>query len=98
LFSNPPWWGETKAYADQATGRRFLMYTAGIRAGSRWPFTFMLPTPPDFTDCHLVINGATNLFKEVFGAEQGRHARTAIGTNVLPFDLAVEVDAVFEVK
>jgi radical SAM superfamily enzyme YgiQ (UPF0313 family) len=29
------------------------MYTAGIRAGSRWPFTFMLPTPPDFTTCHF---------------------------------------------
>lgn len=53
LFSNPPWWGETKACADPATGRRFLMYTAGIRAGSRWPFTFMLPTPPDFTNCHF---------------------------------------------
>jgi radical SAM superfamily enzyme YgiQ (UPF0313 family) len=52
LFSNPPWWGETKACADP-TGRRFLMYTAGIRAGSRWPFTFMLPTPPDFTTCHF---------------------------------------------
>ena len=29
------------------------MYTAGIRAGSRWPFTFMIPTPPDFTNCNL---------------------------------------------
>jgi len=46
LFSNPPWWGEAKAYADTASGRRFLRYTAGVRAGSRWPFTFMLPTPP----------------------------------------------------
>lgn len=50
LFSNPPWWGETKVCADQATGRRSLMYTAGVRAGSRWPFTFMVPTPPDFTN------------------------------------------------
>jgi radical SAM superfamily enzyme YgiQ (UPF0313 family) len=53
LFSNPPWWGETKVCADASTGRRFLMYTAGVRAGSRWPFTFMLPTPPDFTDTNL---------------------------------------------
>ena len=29
LFSNPPWWGETKVYADPNNGRRFLMYTAG---------------------------------------------------------------------
>jgi radical SAM superfamily enzyme YgiQ (UPF0313 family) len=53
LFSNPPWWGEPKAYADPATGRRSIMYIAGIRAGSRWPFTFMLPTPPDSTNCHF---------------------------------------------
>jgi radical SAM superfamily enzyme YgiQ (UPF0313 family) len=53
LFSNPPWWGEPKACVNPATGRRFIMYTAGIRAGSRWPFTFMLPTPPDSSNCHL---------------------------------------------
>jgi radical SAM superfamily enzyme YgiQ (UPF0313 family) len=29
------------------------MHTAGVRAGSRWPFTFMLPSPPDFTDTNL---------------------------------------------
>jgi len=53
LFSNPPWWGETKVFMDQTTGRRVLRYTAGIRAGSRWPFTFLLPTPPDFTDVNI---------------------------------------------
>ena len=30
-----------------------MMYAAGIRAGSRWPFTFMIPTPPDFTNINL---------------------------------------------
>jgi len=49
LFSNPPWWGEIKVAAD-ASGRRFLMHTAGIRAGSRWPFTFLIPTAPDHTN------------------------------------------------
>ncbi|MBV8651605.1 MAG: RidA family protein, partial [Alphaproteobacteria bacterium] len=38
-----------------------------------------------------------DLMVEVFG-DAGRHARTAIDTNVLPFDLAVEVDAIFEVR
>src|SRR3954463_6819308 len=33
----------------------------------------------DFTDCHVVINGATDLVKQVFGPEAGRHARTALG-------------------
>ena len=52
---------------------------------------------PDFVDQPQVVNGASNLFVEVFG-DAGKHARTAIGTNVLPFDLSVEVDAVFEVR
>ena len=52
---------------------------------------------PDFVDQPRVVNGASDLMVDVLG-DAGRHARTAIGTNVLPFDLAVEVDAVFEVK
>jgi enamine deaminase RidA (YjgF/YER057c/UK114 family) len=51
---------------------------------------------PDFTDCHLVINGATNLLKEVFGPESGRHARTALGMGQLPLGCSVEVEAIFE--
>ena len=51
----------------------------------------------DFLEQPKVVNGASDLMVDVLG-DAGRHARTAIGTNVLPFDLAVEVDAVFEVK
>ena len=53
---------------------------------------------PDFTDCHLVINGATNLLKEVFGADAGRHARTALGMGQLPLGTSVEVEAIFQLK
>lgn len=53
---------------------------------------------PTFTDCHLVINGATNLLKEVFGPEKGRHARTALGMGQLPLGTSVEVEAIFELK
>jgi enamine deaminase RidA (YjgF/YER057c/UK114 family) len=49
-----------------------------------------------FTDQPKVANGVSDLMVEVFG-DAGKHARTAIGTNVLPLNLAVEVDAVFEV-
>jgi enamine deaminase RidA (YjgF/YER057c/UK114 family) len=49
---------------------------------------------PDFVDMPLVVNGASDLLVEIFG-EAGRHARTAVGA-VLPFNVAVEVDAVFE--
>lgn len=43
-----------------------------------------------------VINGASDLIGEIFG-DKGKHARFAVGTNALPFNVAVEVDAVFEI-
>lgn len=44
-----------------------------------------------------VINGASDLMVEVFG-DKGRHARFAVGTNALPMNVAVEIDAVFEIS
>lgn len=55
-------------------------------------------TDPDFVDCHLVINGATDLFKEVLGTDAGRHARTALGMAQLPLGTSVEVEAIFQIK
>ncbi len=52
---------------------------------------------PDFTQQPKVINGASDLFVAAFG-NAGRHARTAIGVPVLPDDIAVEVDAIFEIR
>ena len=43
-----------------------------------------------------VMNGASDLFVEVLG-EAGRHARSAVGTNALPRNVPVEVEAVFEI-
>ena len=43
-----------------------------------------------------VINGASDLAKEIFG-EAGAHARAAVGVNALPLDAAVELEALFEV-
>jgi enamine deaminase RidA (YjgF/YER057c/UK114 family) len=51
---------------------------------------------PDFVAQSQVINGASDLFVEVFG-EAGRHTRLAVGVSALPYDVAVEVEAVFEV-
>jgi len=51
----------------------------------------------DFSEQPQVVNGCSSLMVEVFG-DQGRHARTAVGVNVLPFNLAVEVDGIFEVR
>ncbi len=44
-----------------------------------------------------VINGASDLMVEVFG-DKGRHARFAVGTNALPLNVAVEIDAIFEIS
>ena len=52
---------------------------------------------PEFTGQSQVINGASDLFVEVFG-EAGRHTRMAVGVSALPYDVAVEVEAVFEVE
>ena len=52
---------------------------------------------PDFTDEHLVINGASQLVRDVFG-EAGRHARAAVGVAVLPLGAAVEADAIVAVR
>jgi enamine deaminase RidA (YjgF/YER057c/UK114 family) len=51
---------------------------------------------PDFAQLAAVMNGASDLVVEVLG-DSGRHARTTIGVAELPFDAAVEVDAIFEV-
>ena len=50
----------------------------------------------DFFDQPKVINGASDLFVEVLG-EKDRHARSAIGTSVLPFNLPVEIEVIVEV-
>jgi enamine deaminase RidA (YjgF/YER057c/UK114 family) len=52
---------------------------------------------PAFRDHPKVINGASDLLVEVLG-ERGRHARAAVGVANLPFGVAVEVEAVVEVK
>lgn len=51
----------------------------------------------DFTSQPEVMNGASDLLVAVFG-ERGRHARTAVSVNALPRGVAVEVDAVFELR
>ena len=51
----------------------------------------------DFTEQAKVINGCSQLFIDAFG-EEGRHARSAIGTNSLPLGLAVEVESIWEIE
>lgn len=54
---------------------------------------------PDFVDQPPVINGCSDLLHQIFGREtDGYHARSALGFASLPNGVAVEVEAIFEVK
>lgn len=59
--------------------------------------TVFVASGPDFTDQHLVANGASTLLAEILG-DDGRHARSAVGVARLPLDSPVEVEAVLEVR
>ncbi|MBS4218625.1 RidA family protein [Bacillus sp. FJAT-49711] len=52
---------------------------------------------PGFADQPYVMNGASDLLVEVFG-ENGKHARSAIGTSDLPFHTPVEIELIVEVR
>ena len=57
----------------------------------------MVNSHPDFTEQHLVINGASQLFIDVLG-EAGWHARSAVGMSALPLGASVEVEAIVKIK
>ncbi|MCJ8518309.1 enamine deaminase RidA (YjgF/YER057c/UK114 family) [Pseudorhizobium tarimense] len=52
---------------------------------------------PEFTEQHLVINGASNLIADILG-DAGKHARAAVGMAALPFNASVEIDAIIEIE
>jgi enamine deaminase RidA (YjgF/YER057c/UK114 family) len=53
----------------------------------------MVNSAPGFNQQPTVINGFSNLIIDVFGAEIGAHARSAVGVAELPFDIPVEIEA-----
>lgn len=56
----------------------------------------MVNSAPDFYDHPKVINGCSELFAEVWGPEHGIGARSAVGMGPLPGNIAVEIEAIFE--
>ena len=50
-----------------------------------------------FTDQPKIINGASDMLVEIFG-DKGRHSRVAVGSNALPLGIAVEIDAIVQLK
>ena len=57
----------------------------------------MVNCTPEFRDHPAVINGCSELFAEVFGNENGIGARSAVGMGSLPGNIAVEIEAIFEI-
>lgn len=57
----------------------------------------LVNSSPTFTDHHLVANGASELFGEVFG-EAGKHARAAYGVAQIPLGCCVEITLIAELK
>ena len=66
-----------------------------VRVASLWGY---VNGAPGFKQAPAVVNGASDLFIEVFGAERGRHARATLNTPELIYDAPVETIAVFQVK
>lgn len=52
---------------------------------------------PDVTEVAAVVNGASELFLEIFG-ERGAHARIAVGATTMPIGVAVEIEAIMEIE
>ena len=57
----------------------------------------MVNSTPDFDQQPAVINGASQLFADVFGPEHGIGARSAMGAGSLPLGVPVEIEAIFEI-
>ncbi|MCY3799770.1 MAG: RidA family protein [Chloroflexi bacterium] len=53
----------------------------------------MVNCAPDFAGQPAVINGASDLILALYGPERGAHARSAVGMGALPFNMAVEIEA-----
>ena len=57
----------------------------------------LVNSDPNFFNQPAVMNGCSDLLVEIFG-ERGRHARSALGTSVLPNNIPVEIELVLEVE
>jgi enamine deaminase RidA (YjgF/YER057c/UK114 family) len=58
----------------------------------------MVASAPGFAQQPAVINGCSDLILELYGADAGRHARSAVGMAELPFNMPVEIEAEVEIS
>ncbi|MDA7416377.1 RidA family protein [Xenophilus arseniciresistens] len=57
----------------------------------------LVNSAPTYTEQHLVTNGASELFAQVFGPDKGAHARSAFGVAQIPLGACVEIELIAEV-
>lgn len=79
------------AHAREALGGDLDRVVRWVRLGG------YVNSYPEFMEQSQVVNGASDLVVEIFG-EAGRHTRMAVGVASLPYGVAVEVEAVVEVR
>jgi len=73
-------------------------HTGSLNAVKRCiKITGYIASSPDFTEQSKVLNAASDLLYEIFG-EAGKHARAAVGVNVLPLNAPIEIEFIFEVS
>ena len=104
-----PWVGQLGKNIDTATGKAAaraiaidLLGTLHAAVGDLNKVTrivklmSLVNSTPDYTEQHLVTNGASELITEVFGAEVGSHARSAFGVAQIPLGACVEIEMIAE--
>lgn len=106
-----PWVGQLGRNIDTATGKEAaraiaidLMGTLSAaldgdleRVVRIVKLMSLVNSTPDYTEQHLVTNGASELIGEVFG-ERGKHARSAFGVAQIPLGACVEIEMIVEVR
>jgi len=106
-----PWVGQLGKNIDTATGKAAaraiaidLLGTLHAAVGDLNKVTrivklmSLVNSTPDYTEQHLVTNGASELIAEVFGAEVGSHARSAFGVAQIPMGACVEIEMIAEIE
>jgi enamine deaminase RidA (YjgF/YER057c/UK114 family) len=58
----------------------------------------MVNSMPDYEKHAVVINGCSELYVQLWGDENGKGVRSAVGMSSLPFGVAVEIEAIFELQ
>lgn len=105
-----PWVGQLGSGLATETGRRAARSVAIDLLGTLHAATgdlnavrrivklmVLVNSSPAFTEQHLVANGASELFEEVFGVP-GAHARSAFGVAQIPFGSCVEIELIAELR